>query len=68
MVFPPLHASGHAAPDPQATLHAVAPEQVTVQPPDMQVTLQELLPWHVTVVASPTVRLQALVPSHVTVP
>jgi hypothetical protein len=49
-----------------ATLHVVAPEQLTVQPPAGQVTAHWLLPWHVTVVPEPTVSLQSLVPPHVT--
>jgi hypothetical protein len=52
----------------QTTLHAVAPEQLTLQPPAGQVTLQVLLPWHKTVLPGPTVKLHVLVPPQVTLP
>jgi hypothetical protein len=67
-VFEPCPQSRrHAVPDPQATLHVVAPEQATVQPPSGQVTSHPLLPWQVTVPPVPTETLHVLVPSQVMV-
>ena len=53
---------------PHVTLHVVAPEQLTSQPPEGQVTSHELLPWHVTLPPSPTEMVHWLVPPHVTLP
>lgn len=47
---------------PHATLHLVEPEQSTLQPPEGQLTVHELLPPHDTVAPEATVRLQVLVP------